>query len=249
MITICTPSFVCVKCRILLLAIITVCVTSGGQNLSWQPREGLCRNAVKPRRGREGRASTALHFFARIPVLTSAAHRTAEEESQSLPPIIMIVSSALLRRLLLAVSLSLLTSLLLFTSPTQAVRYNDFKKCADSSFCRRLRRLSSYTSNIKNFSSPYSLPSSSSSLPSFDASTATLTSPIRSALYPDVQFEVSFTFHRDGTARVRMDQVGERYGGWKRYDEAGKWAYEREPVIAGEGDVDVQHKDGETVAT
>lgn len=158
----------------------------------------------------------------------------------------MIVSSPLLR-LLLPLSL-LLASLLLFTSPTQAVRYNDFKKCADSSFCRRLRRLSSYTSSVKNFSSPYSLPSSSSP-PSFDARTATLTSPIRSALYPDVQFEVSFTFHRDGTGRVRMNQVGERYSGWKRYDEAAKWAYEREPILAGEGEVDVQHKAGETVAT
>ncbi len=96
----------------------------------------------------------------------------------------------------------------------QAVREHDFKKCRDSSFCRRIRRQSSYVEqwqqdNRKPFTSPYFIPSPSLN---FVHSNASINLPLSSALHPDIQFELSLTFFKDGTARVRADQVGERYG-------------------------------------
>ncbi|PWN26815.1 alpha-glucosidase II precursor [Jaminaea rosea] len=132
-------------------------------------------------------------------------------------------------------------------SPSLAVRPHDFKKCHDSSFCRRLRRLSTYAANTTSFVSPYSLPASGLS---FDEKTATLTAPITSALYPEVDFEARFIFHADGTARVQMDEVGPRYNGWKRYDEAAKWAYDRPFAPAEPGSLKLEmakNDDGKTV--
>lgn len=122
-----------------------------------------------------------------------------------------------------------------------AVRPNDFKKCSDSSLCRRLRRLSSYVGNTTAFKSPYSLQT-----PTFDAAASVLTAPVRSALYPEVDFEMQFHFHKDGTARVKMDQKGETYKGWKRYDEAAKWAYERPLALAEKGSVKITEGNGVT---
>lgn len=134
---------------------------------------------------------------------------------------------------------ALLPALLLFviTSPTPAlaVRAHDFKKCSDSSFCRRLRRLSSYAANTTGFQSPYSVQRTH-----FDTASSTLTAPIKSALHPGVDFEAQIVFHADGTARVKMDQVGDRYKGWKRYDEAQKYAYETQPQLAPKGSVTVK---------
>ncbi|CAO1620519.1 unnamed protein product [Sympodiomycopsis kandeliae] len=135
-------------------------------------------------------------------------------------------------------------SVLLQISPTVAVRYHDFKKCSDSSFCRRLRRLSSYASETANFQSPYSI-----SRVSFDDKTSTLTAPVQSALHPGIEFEAQFSFHQDGSTRIKMDQVGQRYGGWKRYDEAGKWAYDRVPTPADKSNVKVKESGDKVVVT
>lgn len=129
---------------------------------------------------------------------------------------------------------------LLSSEAVLAVRVHDFKRCHDSSFCRRLRRLSSYAASTTDFESPYTFQK-----PTFDASSATLTAGIRSALYPEIDFQLQFIFHQDGTARAKMDQVGETYKGWKRYDEAAKWAYERRPILAKPGSVIVT-EDGDT---
>ncbi|PWZ00009.1 putative alpha-glucosidase II precursor [Testicularia cyperi] len=124
--------------------------------------------------------------------------------------------------------------LFLFLAHTAAVRPNDFKKCKDSSFCRRIRRQSSYVeeweqSNSKPFVSPYFVPPHA---PSFDHARARLVLPLESALHPHVQFELAFTFFQDGTARVQADQVGQRYKNWKRYDQASVWAIDQMPALA-----------------
>ncbi|CAO1625705.1 unnamed protein product [Parajaminaea phylloscopi] len=134
-----------------------------------------------------------------------------------------------------------LTVLTWLVGIASAVRVHDFKKCHDSSFCRRLRRLSKHADNNTAFKSPYTL-----SKPTFDSSTSALTARIHSALHPDIDFELKFVFHQDGTARTVMDQVGQTYKGWKRYNEAGKWAYEHQPVLAEAGTVSVVETDGIT---
>lgn len=122
----------------------------------------------------------------------------------------------------------------LFAQRAVAVREHDFKKCRDSSFCRRIRRQSDYVEQWQQdhnqpFTSPYFVPEHT---PTFVHANASINLPLSSVLHPDIQFELSLTFFKDGTARVRADQVGDRYGGWKRYDEAAIWAIEQLPELA-----------------
>lgn len=143
--------------------------------------------------------------------------------------------------LLLATLVAALSVLLLSAMPAVAVREGDFKKCADSSFCRRIRRLSSLDPAPP---SPYSI-----AIPSFNAASSVLTTPVTSALYPDVQFELQIRFHKDGTARLKMDQVGQTLGGFKRYAEAEQYAIDSQPVPAEEGSVTVKQTEDETRVT
>ena len=69
-----------------------------------------------------------------------------------------------------------------------------------------------------------------------------MTLPVKSALHPEIDFEVRFVFHQDGTARFLMDQIGQRYGGWKRYNEAASWAYQKELLPASDDSVKVTEK-------
>ncbi|ETS62339.1 alpha-glucosidase ii precursor [Moesziomyces aphidis] len=128
----------------------------------------------------------------------------------------------------------LLLATTLWVDRAVAVREHDFKKCRDSSFCRRIRRQSEYVEQWQQdhnepFTSPYSV---ASQTPNFVHANASINLPLSSALHPDIQFELSLTFFKDGTARIRADQLGDRYGGWKRYDEAAKWAVEQLPDLA-----------------
>ena len=73
-------------------------------------------------------------------------------------------------------------------------------------------------------------------------------------MHPDINFAFTVHFLKDGVVRMKMDRVGERYGGWKRYDEAGKWAFVDEDGNetvrpAQKGEVKVHTKEGITVAT
>ncbi|KAJ1019567.1 hypothetical protein NDA18_006045 [Ustilago nuda] len=136
------------------------------------------------------------------------------------------------KRTLLCACLVVLGALL--ADQAQAVQEKDFKKCRDSSFCRRIRRQSDYVEQWQQdhktpFTSPYYIPSHT---PNFVHTNASISLPLASALHPDIEFELYLTFFKDGTARVRADQVGQRYGGWKRYDEASKWAIEQLPDLA-----------------
>lgn len=139
--------------------------------------------------------------------------------------------------------------------PANAVREGDFKKCKDSSFCRRIRRLSSYVEAPEStlgsadadskFQSPYSIVGT----PVFDDSLAQLKASVGSALHPQIKFGLQVLFYKDGTSRVMMDEEGQRYGGWKRYDEAAKWAVDQQPEPAEQGTVNVQSNEKETVVT
>jgi len=152
-----------------------------------------------------------------------------------------------------SLSFSILILCLNLLPQVSSVRNGDFKQCKDSSFCRRTRRLSHYveekTTPDNQFQSPYSIPSDSSANPSFHAENSTLVYPLTSALHPHVQFQLQFIFHDDGTSRVKLDEIGQKHSGWKRYDEAQMWGIENQPKTEEQGKVDWnfhQHK-GQTV--
>jgi alpha 1,3-glucosidase len=141
-----------------------------------------------------------------------------------------------------------LLSLICLASIAYSVRPADFKKCNDSSFCRRIRRLSKYVEAESTpshpFKSPYYIASGSSA---FEDSDSTLTASIKSALHPEIDFELKVHFYQDGTSRLKMDQVGHRYGGWKRYDGAASWAFDKLPVPAAKESLQVDIGEHETV--
>ena len=124
---------------------------------------------------------------------------------------------------------ALSASLLLLVSAPIAVAFkaSDFKTCTQSGFCRRGRALATRAKdNANTWRSPYSVDAQSISLAS---GRALLTASVKSALYPDVKFNLEVHVHEDGVVRVRMDEVG---GLWRRYDEAAKWALAVEPSIS-----------------
>lgn len=132
----------------------------------------------------------------------------------------------------------------LLAATVHAVRPADFKKCEDSSFCRRIRRLSGFVeTQSAPFKSPYYIVSSS---PTFDEKQAVLTTSVKSALHPQIDFELKVHFYQDGTSRILMDQIGVRHGGWKRYDGAASWAIDQQPTPAPSGSVKVQQGEKET---
>ncbi|PWN38233.1 uncharacterized protein FA14DRAFT_24232 [Meira miltonrushii] len=156
-------------------------------------------------------------------------------------------------RLALQLPLVILALVVLFNAqPAKMVRPNDFKKCGDSSFCRRLRRLSSYSEEqTRNnhgspFESPYFIASKSTK---YDSNTATLKATVKSALHSALQFDLQVLFYNDGTSRVKLDQGGQKHGGWKRYDEAAAWAIDQQPIPAEAGQVNVQEDNGQTTVT
>jgi len=117
---------------------------------------------------------------------------------------------------------------------TVAVKHHDFKTCPKSGFCRRGRALAERANaanekQSKSWVSPYSVDSAAIS---FSSSKSSFTAPIKSSLYPDVNFELEVRVHEDGVVRVRVDEVG---GLKKRYDEAASWALIKEPVLASAG--------------
>jgi alpha 1,3-glucosidase len=132
-------------------------------------------------------------------------------------------------------------------SIVSAVRQGDFKKCENSSFCRRIRRLSSYveseSTTSKPFKSPYYISPKSTS---FNEKEATLTALVKSVLHPEIDFELQVLFYNDGTSRLKLDQIGQRHGGWKRFDGAASWAIDEQPVPAPTGEVVVEQTDKET---
>ena len=112
-----------------------------------------------------------------------------------------------------------------------AVRPGDFKGCQDSSVCRRFRHMAEHVDKVADagYESPYALRPEVQK-PHIDGNVVTL--PVRSALYPNVSFEMRISLFADGNARVQMDEVSATYGGWKHYDQASMWAVKQMPPAA-----------------
>jgi alpha 1,3-glucosidase len=117
--------------------------------------------------------------------------------------------------------LALVALFLLAAGPASAVKRHDFKTCAQSGFCRRLRDLPPNSS-----SSPYSIDSSTLQ---YDSQTGWLNAEIKTSLYPEISFALDIGVTEQGLARVKVD---EKHGLRQRYNETGRWALVREPSIA-----------------
>jgi alpha 1,3-glucosidase len=98
-----------------------------------------------------------------------------------------------------------------------AVKYEDFKTCSQSSFCRRLRSIG--TKQVaSDFTSPYSLSDSPPSTPTPGSWKWSL----KSTLYPEINFELQVDILDIGVPRIRVDETGSTTP-FKRYNETAKW--------------------------
>lgn len=135
--------------------------------------------------------------------------------------------------------------LLLPARSVTAVKEQDFKKCHESSFCRRGRALADRAAeSVKSgekWKSPYSLDPSTIVL---EDGGSRFTGRVRSSLYPQIKFELDVRVHEDGVVRVRMD---EKEGLRKRYDEAASWALLKEPVLSSSSKWNVGKKEVKVV--
>lgn len=134
--------------------------------------------------------------------------------------------------------MKLLLPALLLALGARAVKREDFKECAQTSFCRRLRPLST-RSEASDFVSPYSLgnpsPASSSQIGA-PAKEASWSFPLSSSLYPDVGFELRVDVLEGDIARVRVDEVGSA-SPWRRYNETAKWTLLTPEPAHGKADI------------
>lgn len=110
-----------------------------------------------------------------------------------------------------------------FTLKTQ-----DWKTCDKAAFCRRGRALSARAAGATEgtWKSPYSVVPSSVVV---DPQQTSFTAAVKSELFPEIKFSLDVQVHKNGVARVRMDEVD---GLKKRYDEAASWALAAPPEVA-----------------
>ncbi|KAK4056711.1 glucosidase II [Microbotryomycetes sp. JL221] len=148
---------------------------------------------------------------------------------------------ALFGRLSLAYVVTLWLVVVLSSSSLNvtAVKRHDFKTCQQSGFCRRNRALADRSKEHKQWRSPYSL---------HDARLVDgqLTARVSNALYPNIKFKFDVRVHKDGVARVVMDEVD---GLRQRYNEAASWAFESEPELASSNDLQLSTSDDQTTLT
>lgn len=107
-----------------------------------------------------------------------------------------------------------------------AVKTEDFKRCEQASFCRRLRSLAPRQAAAPSggWASPYAITSHGSLVNTGESEDEppSIVFPVRSTLLAEgeAKFELTIDLIGDGIARVRLDEVG---GLRKRYDEASRW--------------------------
>ena len=119
----------------------------------------------------------------------------------------------------------------------EGVKHEDWRSCAQLSFCRRLRAIGSRQAAApsETFHSPYSL-----GVSTLDKGTAaheaSWTWPVKSSLYPEIGFElrVDILAEGDGIARIRMDEIGSSTP-FRRYNETAKWALLDASSLPGSG--------------
>jgi alpha 1,3-glucosidase len=107
-----------------------------------------------------------------------------------------------------------------------ALKTEDWKKCADSGFCRRGRALAARAEADSKWQSPYYVDASSVSI---SPNEARATATVKSSIYPDVKFRLDLNVLKDGVVRVRMDEVD---GLRQRYNEAASWALISQPEVS-----------------
>ncbi len=126
-----------------------------------------------------------------------------------------------------------------------AAKHGDFKTCQQSSFCRRLRAISTISDlGGPEFHSPYSALEATHST-AVDRDEASWTFPIKTELYPAIDFELRVDIQQGGIARLRMDEVNSALQ-WKRYNETASHALLGEPKLLSKKDVSMETKKGIT---
>jgi alpha 1,3-glucosidase len=115
-----------------------------------------------------------------------------------------------------------LLALVVIHPAVHAVKRGDFKTCDQSGFCRRNRALADRAGAASaTWTTPYAVDS-----PSF--AHGILRARVSNALFPDIKFALEVRFQEDGVARILMDEVD---GLRQRYNEAGMWAVQTDPVL------------------
>jgi alpha 1,3-glucosidase len=108
-----------------------------------------------------------------------------------------------------------------------AVKTEDFKRCDQASFCRRLRSLAPRQAAAAegSWASPYRITGHGALVATGEEpdEPPSIVFPVRSALLAEGEaaFELKLDVLADGIVRVRLDEVG---GLRQRYDEAARWA-------------------------
>ncbi|BFZ59983.1 glucosidase II [Saitoella coloradoensis] len=125
----------------------------------------------------------------------------------------------------------LLTFILAIAGSVIAVKQHDFKKCHQSSFCRRNRQLADRAAEVPEWNAPYALDPASISVDSGVLTGAVLKSINGGA--ETVELPLTVSFLASGVARVTLDEKKRQLGEIElnndrirkeRYNEAEKWS-------------------------
>ena len=116
----------------------------------------------------------------------------------------------------------ILSCLLITCLAVMGVKQEDFKLCSQSSFCRRLRSIATKQAEAPDgsFRSPYSVGKAAETE---GTSGGSWTWPLKSSLYPDIDFELRVDVLVSDIVRIRADEVGSATP-FKRYNETATWA-------------------------
>ena len=120
---------------------------------------------------------------------------------------------------------TLLVALLaLHATCVSGVKRNDFKTCAQSGFCRRLRDLPASSG-----SSPYHVDPASAV---FDATSGLFTAELASQIWPEARFSLTLGVTAAPNAGLPRLKIDELNGLRQRYNETARWALQSEPGYA-----------------
>ncbi|RXK42031.1 alpha 1,3-glucosidase [Tremella mesenterica] len=109
-----------------------------------------------------------------------------------------------------------------------SVKQEDFKLCSQSSFCRRLRSIGAkQATSPAHFRSPYAV---GKAIQISDSPEASWAWPLKSALYPEISFELRIDVLEGDVVRIRADEVRSKTP-FRRYNESAKWALLKEDLL------------------
>ncbi|TIC73206.1 glycoside hydrolase family 31 protein [Wallemia mellicola] len=114
----------------------------------------------------------------------------------------------------------------LFLGIAECVKQNDFKKCQQSSFCRRLRSLSDRKTNSSVWESPYAI---TRGLEQLGDEAASYTWKLNNRLAPEgIAFDLAVDVLKDGLIRLRVDESG---GLYQRYNQTASYILVDQPEL------------------